>query len=644
MKKFTEICSGHYFVIPENQRGFSWCKDEVNDVFNDLELAGTQSHYMGPIIVTRTMTPDFQDDTLTTTAEFTLEDGQQRLTTFFIIINEIRKQFAAIGLQLEAQEIERMIYYKKGSLQLRLKNNNPHLEASLSHIVSGNPPMPANPTPPIMALKLVADYVKQRVEGMNQQELLTWKHRLINQAKFIWVDLAAEGVNRYLTFDAINSRGLPLSEFDKIKNFCILVNQVRTLNTSPENSWYKAITQLEKFGVSSRSEEAAYICDLYNVFHDESISQENVHTNFVRKYRKLLTISDTALENDFRDFVSLWEKYAESFGFVVTKKRTSYYGNMCTAGAGNWLDRLDNMELPTITRVLLTSCHYRMSNQTEFEKVARASEIYTFRVYAVLRYRKDNNSKNIIKLANEVLRLNKDYNHVVNRICTWLQSLAPLKEVILKLANTEPKYYFDPLVKGWQHCYYFLYEYEVGCSPQGVSPLPWARNKADKINTQEHILPQSHRDGGWWQSHWPNADEAEKSKHRLGNLVLTVNNSALGRKPFSMKLNDTNAVHYFNHQNATNSEKRIHTFSNGTDWKTDNIMKREVELFEFAVKRWSIPCCCDNALIDLEHHKDLNGNSISINVSHADCYQEADDVDELENNVENYQDGDDDQI
>ena len=644
MKKFTEICSGHYFVIPENQRGFSWSKDEVNDVFNDLELAGTQSHYMGPIIVTRTLTPDFQDDTLTTTAEFTLEDGQQRLTTFFIIINELKKGCAAIGLQLEAQEIERIIFYQKGGLQLRLKNNNLHLEASLSHIISGAPPMPANPTPPIMALKSVADYVAQRVGSMSQQELLTWKHRLTNQAKFIWVDLAAEGVNRYLTFDAINSRGLPLSEFDKIKNFCILVNQVRTLNTAPEDSWYKAITQLEKYGVSSRSEEAAYISDLYNVFHDENISQENVHTTFVKKYRKLLTAPDSALENDFRDFVSLWEKYAESFGFVSTRNRTIYYGNMCTAKAGNWLDRLDNLELPTITRVLLTSCHYRMSNQTDFEKVARACEIYTFRVYAVLRYRKDNNAKNIIKLANEVLRLNKDYNHVINRMCTWLQTLAPLKEVISKLANTEPKYYFDPLVKGWQHCYYFLYEYELGCSPQGVSPIPWARNKADKINTQEHILPQSHRGGSWWQSHWPNADEAEKFKHRLGNLVLTANNSVLGRKSFPLKLNDQNAVHDFSHQNATNSEKRINLFTNGTDWKIDNIMKREVEMFEFAVKRWSIPCCFDNALIDLEHHKDANGNPISIAVSHTECFQEVDDSDDLGFEGQNVEDVNDIQI
>lgn len=625
MKKFTEICSGHYFVIPENQRGFSWGKEEVDDVFNDLDLAGTQSHYMGPIIVTRTSAQDFQDDTLTTTAEFTLEDGQQRLTTFFIIANELKKRFGAIGSKLEEQEIERIIYYKKGGSQLKLQNKNSHLNASLLHFISGSHPIPADPTAPVLAMKEVVEYVAKRVSEMTPDEMLTWKHRITNQAKFIWVDLAAEGVNRYLTFDAINSRGLPLSEFDKIKNFCILVDQVRSLDTRPEECWYKAITQLEKFKVSSRQEEAAFIRDIFNVFHDENISQGNIHTAFVKKYHKLLTCPVPSLESDFKDFVNLWKDFALSFGFISTSSRNPYYSNMCTSTAGSWLDRLDNMEYPTITRSILCASHYRMSKD-DFEKITRACEIYTFRVYAVMRYRKDNNSKKIIKLANEILRLNKDVTYVVNRICLWLKDLAPIKKVIAKIADSEPKYYFDDYVKGWQHCYYFLYEYEIGCSPSGVAPLPWAKNKSDKINTQEHILPQTHRDGGWWESQWPNADHAEKFKHRLGNLVLSANNSVLGRKPFNKKLDDFSADYCYNHVNATNSEKRIKNFTDGTSWKSKNILQREAEMLSFAAKRWSMPCCFDNTKIELEHHFDGNGNPMIIGINFPECYQENEEV------------------
>src|SRR4051794_17785151 len=104
MNKFAEICSGRYFVIPDNQRGFSWGPRQVDDFIADLQLAGAQAHYMGPLIVSRTTKPDFQDDDLTTTAEFILEDGQQRLTTLFIFANEIRKRLVVKGSYLVHSE------------------------------------------------------------------------------------------------------------------------------------------------------------------------------------------------------------------------------------------------------------------------------------------------------------------------------------------------------------------------------------------------------------------------------------------------------------------------------------------------------------------------------------------------------------
>src|SRR5689334_11204031 len=93
MNNLQEICNGKYFQVPENQRGFSWTKEQAEAIFSDLKLAGANAHYMGPIIVSRSGTPDFQDEgTLANTAEFILEDGQQRLATTLMIANEIRKR------------------------------------------------------------------------------------------------------------------------------------------------------------------------------------------------------------------------------------------------------------------------------------------------------------------------------------------------------------------------------------------------------------------------------------------------------------------------------------------------------------------------------------------------------------------------
>jgi hypothetical protein len=158
------------------------------------------------------------------------------------------------------------------------------------------------------------------------------------------VDLDSAGVDRYLTFDAINSRGLPLSQFDKIKNFCILIDNVRRLHEHPDELWYRAIQQLEKYSVGSRAYEEAFITELFNVFHNTRVSQAEVHLKFVERYRDLIEGSDPRLEGLFVSFVKLWERYAASFGLMSTRTKSIHYGVECLKDAGQWLDRLDNMD------------------------------------------------------------------------------------------------------------------------------------------------------------------------------------------------------------------------------------------------------------------------------------------------------------
>ena len=373
MDSFKSICSSHYFIIPENQRGFSWKQEHVTDIFDDLILAGSNSHYMGPIIVTRTNIPDFQDDSRNTIAEFTLEDGQQRITTFFIIINEIKHRIVELkgDASLDSDELDHLIFFQHNGEQLRLQNKNSDLEDCYRHILTGRPALPRNQSPPMKAMVEVTEYIHMFFSSLNLDHILDWKNKVLNQAKFIWVDLSLEGINRYLAFDAINSRGLPLSEFDKIKNFCVLVDQVRNLDTHPETAWYKAICQLQLFDVGTRNYEKAFITDLFETYHDEYVGQSDVHKQFVDKYKKLLSEHNSTLVADYQSFVRLWEDYAKSFGFITTSKRDSCYGNLCLMKTGTWLNRLDNMTLRAICRKLLTVTHLKMDH-AHFDDVARA--------------------------------------------------------------------------------------------------------------------------------------------------------------------------------------------------------------------------------------------------------------------------------
>lgn len=67
------------FFVPDYQRGYRWGEDEVRRLLDDIKLAGTADYYLQPVVV-KPMGPD----------RWELVDGQQRLTTLYLILRKIR--------------------------------------------------------------------------------------------------------------------------------------------------------------------------------------------------------------------------------------------------------------------------------------------------------------------------------------------------------------------------------------------------------------------------------------------------------------------------------------------------------------------------------------------------------------------------
>ena len=598
MDSFEAFGKQRVYTIPLNQRGFSWNPGNLTDVVTDLGLAAARekTHYLGPLILSN-LAENLVEDNQNVNLQCVLEDGQQRVTSFFIMLSALMKRLLHLDGQesIESRELERLIYYFKGEeAHLRISNDNDQLDACLKNLIMGRPAYPSNETAPMKSMKAAVEWADAWARGMDRDACIHWKNSLSNRAKFILVDLSAQQVDRYLTFDAINSRGLPLSQFDKIKNFCILVDNVIGLGASPESRWYEALQELERYEVGTRASEEIFINELVNAFHNLRVVKSATHSSFVDLYRPLLDKRHGVLESNLQAFIRLWPVYARSFAFITSKQRHNYYGRLCTRKAGKWLDRLNNMGYPDVVRPILVSGHLNLG-QEDFENLARICEVYTFRVHGALGARSNTNTNGVIALANEVLRNEKGVSYVGAVVCEWLGRMAPMTAVLDRLADGTPKYAFDPSTKGWKHCYYFLYEYELGVSPEGTEPLPYAEDAEAMKNTQEHILPQQHRDGGWWEHHWPDAATADKYKHRLGNLVLSSGNQTLARKKFALKCEDPNADYYYRSDRATNAEKKIPQYSrDGQTWQQDEIIRREYDMLVFATKRWSVPCCADN--------------------------------------------------
>lgn len=69
------------FYIPSYQRGYRWGKDEVTRLLDDIYSNGSNNYCLQPVVVKR----DGE--------RYELIDGQQRLTTLFILLQYIKKEF-----------------------------------------------------------------------------------------------------------------------------------------------------------------------------------------------------------------------------------------------------------------------------------------------------------------------------------------------------------------------------------------------------------------------------------------------------------------------------------------------------------------------------------------------------------------------
>ena len=80
--------SGKFF-IPAYQRGYRWTADEVTKLLDDILRSAGQPYSLQPIVVKRigTTAPSTPD----TPETWELIDGQQRLTTLWLIFNYLQK-------------------------------------------------------------------------------------------------------------------------------------------------------------------------------------------------------------------------------------------------------------------------------------------------------------------------------------------------------------------------------------------------------------------------------------------------------------------------------------------------------------------------------------------------------------------------
>lgn len=97
------ICIGDvfksFYVVPDYQREYVWESEHVEQLLNDIDTDNASEYFIGSIVVCRRETETFE-----------LIDGQQRMTTLFLIICAIRNHIKSLT-QEHSDDIKRILEY-----------------------------------------------------------------------------------------------------------------------------------------------------------------------------------------------------------------------------------------------------------------------------------------------------------------------------------------------------------------------------------------------------------------------------------------------------------------------------------------------------------------------------------------------------
>lgn len=209
--KLQQIIEGtKQYVVPLFQRAYSWKKPEWKTLWDDImelyEMDEPRPHFMGSIVTMPTVSvPEG-------VSKYMLIDGQQRLTTIFILLAALRDRAKTSDDNELAAEIDNTILvnpYKKGLDHYKLQPTQSDREF-FHQLIDG-----------------------EEVSGSGISDCYTFFEKRIRQSKLdiekikkvicaslslISVVLSTED-DPYLVFESLNAKGRPLTQADLIRNY-----------------------------------------------------------------------------------------------------------------------------------------------------------------------------------------------------------------------------------------------------------------------------------------------------------------------------------------------------------------------------------------------------------------------------------------
>ncbi len=240
-----------FYIVPDYQREYVWTDKEVHQLLEDIgeqiDVGTTREYFIGTVLVS----PTDQKN------HYEVIDGQQRLTTFFLLLCALRN---LLRQEPEAQHLNRLIsdsYTGSTGIVTRLKLD-PRYESAAEVMakvveINGDPVAVRSGVQAsgiasfgslenlINAYSTLYRYLKDNYDDAAKLK----KYWFYLATNVVFIQISTDVSSALKIFETINERGVGLNPMDLLKN--LLFTQVKQAQfTQLKDEWKKITKPLEK--------------------------------------------------------------------------------------------------------------------------------------------------------------------------------------------------------------------------------------------------------------------------------------------------------------------------------------------------------------------------------------------------------------
>lgn len=501
---------GCQFVIPVYQRNYTWVADrEVKQYFDDLEnvLQGNyKNHFLG-IIIYLEKPIDFSS------REFSIIDGQQRLTTTFLMIYAIKQLLICSNdtervKQLEGQYLTNP--YHNDKIKYKLKPLVSDDDVYRCIVEDRMDDISYTDSNVLKNYRYISNRLNELVsQGYDANAILM----ALDKLYVVCVPISEED-NAQKIFESINATGVKLTSADLIRNYLLM-----DLQSDVQEKYYTDYWKKLEDNVSADSRTLEMFFRMYLAVKTYNL----VPKNYVyREFVKWIEEHDTDVKELFEELL----EYAKIFHLLMNEDVNKMNCKLQDAVVDF---RKVNSDLP----LAVVMEFYKIYRKGLISLEVLAELIHAVNAYMIRRSLCDMNSQNISKLFPTLLRkilekCNGEYSDILKHLN---------QEMVGNTAATSGSYM--PTDKQMMELLMNASVYKRPALRTVLDRLELYNNPAPVDLSRlsiEHLMPQTPTEE-WLEELDTDMETYLENLHRLGNLTLAAkkDNSKMGNLMWGYK-------------------------------------------------------------------------------------------------------------